>query len=140
MAEITPERQQQLTEEYAQLKEKILDVDHKYSLSYYEPELEFEPSLGLEKLTFTPLTETELQQLAQQEVNPRYLENSVRWTKATLPPKPTCCFPWTDRRKSTAKPCEACRSICGRLQKAAARFGKRRNVALLRRGSRLKKY
>ena len=74
MAEITPERQQQLTEEYAQLKEKILDVDHKYSLSYYEPELEFEPSLGLEKLTFTPLTETELQQLAQQEVNPRYLE------------------------------------------------------------------
>lgn len=74
MAEITPERQQQLTEEYAELKEKILDVDHKYSLSYYEPELEFEPSLGLEKLTFTPLTETELQQLAQQEVNPRYLE------------------------------------------------------------------
>ena len=92
MAEISADRQQKLQEEYEQLKEKILEIDHKYSLSYHEVKLDMPESLGLQKLTFTPHTEEELQQLALQEVKPKYDEKLRVLQKSTDTSKNTVLY------------------------------------------------
>ena len=92
MAEISADRQQKLLEEYEQLKEKILEIDHKYSLSYHEVKLDMPESLGLQKLTFTPHTEEELQQLALQEVKPKYDEKLRVLQKSTDTSKNTVLY------------------------------------------------
>ncbi len=70
---LTVERYNELKELYGQLKEKLLTVDEKYSLTTVEPKLDMPPSLNLQKLEFTPKTEEELRSLAEMEVAPAIL-------------------------------------------------------------------
>ena len=66
---LTQQRVQELYNEYGKLKDKINEINHKYSLDVYEIDLGFPPTLGLEKLTFTPKTPTELANLVAAEVD-----------------------------------------------------------------------
>lgn len=66
MATITKERMQELLEIYAKMKAEILQIDEKYSLTYKEPKLELPDSLNLQKMTYEPKSEQELNELAEQ--------------------------------------------------------------------------
>ena len=77
MSNITPERAQELLEQYQQLKETILDIDKKYSLNYQEPQLDLPPTLGLQPMEFVPKTEEELRALATADVTPNH-KNKMR--------------------------------------------------------------
>ena len=66
MATITQERMKELLEIYAKLKKVIIEIDDKYSLVYVEPKIELPDSLNLQKMTYTPKTEDELNELAEQ--------------------------------------------------------------------------
>ena len=77
MSNITPERAQELLEQYQQLKETILDIDKKYSLNYQEPQLDLPPTLGLQPMEFVPKTEEELRALATADVTPNH-QNKLR--------------------------------------------------------------
>ncbi len=77
MSNITPERAQELLEQYQQLKKTILDIDKKYSLNYQEPQLDLPPTLGLQPMEFVPKTEEELRALATTDVTPTH-QNKVR--------------------------------------------------------------
>ena len=68
MATITSERLKELMEIYNELKKRIILVDERYSLDYVEPKLDMPDSLNLTKLTYTPKTEQELMELAEQQV------------------------------------------------------------------------
>lgn len=65
---VSQQRAQELAQLYNQLKEKIEEIEHKYSLNVYEIDLDFDESLGLEKLTFTPKTDEEIAEMVQLEV------------------------------------------------------------------------
>lgn len=90
---ITSERAQELLALYAQLKVTILEIDHKYSLDYYEPKLEFPPTLGLEPLEYVAKTEQELTAIASDYASPAYqtklrvFEQSYLRSKQTLDTK-----------------------------------------------------
>lgn len=71
---LTDEQKAQLQSDYAELKSSIAAIDNKYSLSYIEVDLEFPSTLGLERLTFTPKTDEELQALAETQIAARYIE------------------------------------------------------------------
>lgn len=87
---ITTERAQEILELYKQLKVDILEIDHKYSLDYYEPKLEFPPTLGLEPLEYVAKTEQQLADIASDYANPAYqtklrvLEQGYLRSKQTL--------------------------------------------------------
>ncbi|MCH5160049.1 MAG: hypothetical protein J1F66_04285 [Clostridiales bacterium] len=68
MASITQERLKELLEIYAKLKEEIIEIDNKYSLTYVEPEIVLPDSLNLQKMTYTPKSVEELNELAEQYV------------------------------------------------------------------------
>ncbi|MBR2986039.1 MAG: hypothetical protein IKC58_05530 [Clostridia bacterium] len=74
---ISPERAQELQEQYQELKETILDIDKKYALNYQEPQLDLPPTLGLQPLEFVPKTEEELRALASADVTPNH-QNKLR--------------------------------------------------------------
>lgn len=74
MSTLTDQRKAELRAEYAELKTQIAKIDNKYSLSYIEVELDFPPTLGLEHLTYTPKTDSEISILAEQQVAERYDE------------------------------------------------------------------
>lgn len=84
MAEITQQRQQELLEDYAQLKLTINQIDEKYSLSYIEVQLDLPPTLGLEPLQFVPKTQAELVQEAEQSIAAKYEEKSRNLEKSHL--------------------------------------------------------
>ena len=65
---LSSQRVDELLEEYAKLKKTIGEIDHKYSLDADEVHLDFPPSLGLEKLTFTPKTDNEIALLVDSQV------------------------------------------------------------------------
>lgn len=65
---LTPERVQELYEMYKELKERILEIDNKYSLQYVEIDFDMPESLNLQKLVYTPKTDEELMELADKEV------------------------------------------------------------------------
>ena len=68
MAEITRERFLELLEMYNEMKVHINAIDAKYSLDYAEPKIELPDSLNLEKMTYTPKSEQELVELAEQQI------------------------------------------------------------------------
>lgn len=74
MSTLTEQRKAELCADYADLKTQITKIDNKYSLSYIEVELNFPPTLGLEHLTYTPKTESEIYQLGEQQVAERFQE------------------------------------------------------------------
>ena len=65
---LTRERMEELMAEYNELKAVVYEIEHKYSLEVYEVDLGFPPSLGLEKLTFTPKTDEEIKSLVALQV------------------------------------------------------------------------
>lgn len=65
---ISNERYQELKALYEELKKQCLLIDEKYSLSATEPHLDLPDSLNLQKLTFVPKSEEELNALAEQKV------------------------------------------------------------------------
>ena len=69
MATITAERMRELLELYNKLKERITAIDDKYKLDYVEPKITLPDSLSLEKMTYTPKSESELRALAEQYVS-----------------------------------------------------------------------
>ena len=73
MATITQERMKELLEIYSKMKVKIIEIDNKYSLDYHEPEIVLPDSLNLEKMKYTPKSEAELKELAEQYVSPTVL-------------------------------------------------------------------
>lgn len=70
---VTPERMLELMEIYKALKERVNAIDAKYKLDYVEPKVDLPESLNLEKMTFKPKTEAELNLLAEQYVAPTVL-------------------------------------------------------------------
>lgn len=73
MASITQERLRELLEIYAKMKVDIIQIDEKYRLTYKEPEIDIPDSLNLEKMTYTPKSEEELRDLAEQYCAPTIL-------------------------------------------------------------------
>lgn len=61
------ERQQELLKIYSDLKEQLLLVDDKYSLTAKAPPLNMPESLNLKKLEYVPVTEEELLASAQEQ-------------------------------------------------------------------------
>lgn len=70
---ISSERLQELMAIYGKLKERIFAIDAKYSLEYAEPKIDLPDSLNLQKMTYTPKSESELKALAEQYVAPAVL-------------------------------------------------------------------
>lgn len=75
---VSATRLAQLRAEMEPTKKKIDDIDRKYGLDYYEPLVDMPESLDLERLTFTPKSEEELRAIANQQVQPAYLEQVRR--------------------------------------------------------------
>lgn len=65
---ISTERQQELQQIYRDLKVRVIRIDEKYSLEYVEPELDMPDSLNLTKLEYTPKSDEELTNLAEEQV------------------------------------------------------------------------
>lgn len=70
---ISADRAKELVVIHADLKKQLNNIDNKYTVNFVEPQIDFPESLGLEHLTFTEKTDTELQQLAEQQALPSYL-------------------------------------------------------------------
>lgn len=68
MAAISQERMRELLEIYNKMKASINYIDQKYKLDYVEPKIDLPDSLNLEKMTYTPKTQQELNALAEQFV------------------------------------------------------------------------
>ena len=68
MANITQERMNELMAIYDRLKVRINEIDRKYNLNYTEPKIDLPESLNLQKMTYTPKSESELKSLAEQHV------------------------------------------------------------------------
>lgn len=107
MASITNERADELLEIYNKLKERITKIDNKYSLDYVEPEVILPDSLNLQKMTYSPKSEEELNALAEQYVAATILSKQ-RSIDATYSTKLK-----TLGRKRT----EAARNLVGKLKK-----------------------
>lgn len=67
---------------YAQLKAEFDEIDKKYNRALNDIQLDFPPSLGLQKLTFTPTDQQQLQQLAEQYYQGNY-DNRIAQVTAT---------------------------------------------------------
>ena len=65
---ISQQRMQELLAEYEELKKIIYEINHKYSMDVYEVDLGFPPTLGLQKLTYTPKTDEEMAELVSLQV------------------------------------------------------------------------
>ncbi len=68
---ISQQRAQELVAYYQEIKECILEVDHKYSLTEYEVDLGFPETLGLQKISFVPRTEEQIAAQANAEAQER---------------------------------------------------------------------
>ena len=75
MSQITQERMQELVAYYAELKQKVLQVDRKYSTDFQDIQLDLPESLELQPLQYVAKTQQELQNLSQQAVMPSYLSS-----------------------------------------------------------------
>ncbi len=78
---LTPEQYAFGEEKYEALKVVMNNVDDKYSMSYHEPVLDLPSSLNLTPLTFTPLTDLQLQELAETHVNAWYASENEKIRK-----------------------------------------------------------
>lgn len=79
---ISQDRYQQLLAEFAPVKTQVEAVDRKYSLDYNEPLLDMPESLNLPRLSFTPKTEQQLRNEADEQVKARYLERALALDKS----------------------------------------------------------
>lgn len=70
---VSAERFRVLCEEFKPVKQRIADIDRKYSLTYVEPDLDIPESLGLPLLEFTPKTEQELLSAATEQTEASHL-------------------------------------------------------------------
>jgi len=83
---ISSDRLRELMSIYSELKERINAIDRKYNLEYTEPTLDMPPTLGLNKMTFIPKTEEEINGEAEVKCLPFYtakknvIENNFRKT------------------------------------------------------------
>ena len=105
---VTKERFLELLELYAKLKERIWAIDNKYSLDYVEPEITLPDSLNLEKMTYTPKSDDELNELAEQ-----YVAATILSMQRTLDST------YSTKLKSIArKRTEATRKLAAKLKEA----------------------
>lgn len=65
---------QQILTEYAKLKERILQIENKYSMTYLPPDLTFPPTLGLTHLTHTQISDEDLAIQAENLAGPAFIE------------------------------------------------------------------
>lgn len=71
-------------ERYALLKAEFDEIDKKYNRALNDIELDFPPSLGLAKLTFTPADQQELQRLAADYYTNDYDQQIAQYTANNL--------------------------------------------------------
>ena len=71
-------------ERYAQLKSEFDEIDKKYNRTLNDIELDFPPSLGLSKLTFTPTDQEKLTELAQGYYDGYYDQKLAEFTQSNL--------------------------------------------------------
>lgn len=76
MATISENRKQQLVALYENIKKLVLDIEDKYSPESRIINLDFPPTLGLKKLTYTKHTEAELLSIAQKQIAAKYTEKN----------------------------------------------------------------
>ncbi len=69
-------------DEYKKLRNKMENVDNKYSLSYHEPQLDMPESLNLEKMTYEMPDEDELLKNAEQRTEADYITDKYKIEKA----------------------------------------------------------
>ena len=69
---------------YALLKAEFDEIDKKYNRALNDIELDFPPSLGLAKLTFTPTDQETLASLAQDYFNSDYEQQIAQFTQQNL--------------------------------------------------------
>lgn len=69
---ITQQRADELDEIYQRLKERLSEVDDKYSVSAHDVEMDLPETLGLEHMQYTPKTEEELQTIAEAQTANAY--------------------------------------------------------------------
>ena len=75
---VSAERLAQLREQFIPTKNKIDDIDRKYSLDYVEPKLDMPESLDLPRLEYTPKTQDQLNKLAEEKTEAAYLSDVNR--------------------------------------------------------------
>lgn len=71
---LTDQRKTELVALYDELKQDVLDIEQKYSLSFHKIDMKFPESLGLPKMQYVAPTAETIAALAQQEVAPKFLE------------------------------------------------------------------
>ena len=69
---------------YALLKTEFDEIDKKYNRALNDIELDFPDSLGLTKLTFTPLEQQQLQELAENYYQGVYGQKIADYTQGNL--------------------------------------------------------
>ena len=74
MATITDARKRELLELYDNLKKRVYEIEGKYSPDSRQITIDFPPTLGLSKLTYTKHTETELREIAEAQTAAKYME------------------------------------------------------------------
>ena len=79
---ISADRLLQLQQEFVPVKNKIDQIDRKYSLDYNEPLLDMPESLDLPKLEYTPKSESELRAIADEQTYASYLAETRRLQKS----------------------------------------------------------
>jgi len=75
---ISSARLEQLRAEFVPVKNRVDDIDRKYSLDYVEPLLDMPESLNLPRLTYTPKTDEELRAQAAEQTEAWYLSDKIR--------------------------------------------------------------
>ena len=76
MATISSARQKELIAFYENMKVLLLEVEGKYSLDSRKITIDFPPTLGLSKLTYTKHTAAELLEIARQQTAAKYSEKN----------------------------------------------------------------
>lgn len=71
---LTDVRKSELVALYDELKQDVLDIEQKYSLSFHKIDMKFPESLGLPKMQYVAPSSETIAALAQQEVAPKFLE------------------------------------------------------------------
>lgn len=71
---MTDQRKTELVSLYDELKQDVLDIEQKYSLTFHKIDLKFPDSLGLPKMQYVAPDDEAIVSLAEQEVAPKYLE------------------------------------------------------------------
>lgn len=70
---ISADRAQELLAIHADIIKQLNRIDTKYSVNFVDPQIDLPDSLGLTHITFTPKSDDELLQIAEQQALPTYL-------------------------------------------------------------------